>query len=112
MSDAIIAALANNGMSIAVGVCVLIAMSLFIVNISMLAQNGVMADNYSDLKGQVSAIWSVGGVGILFSFIAILIYYYNLPQPQPSSTFIALIMSSLAIFISYSAMATAIIVKK
>lgn len=98
--------------NIAVGICILVAIGLFIANISMLAQNGVMADSYSDLKGQISTIWSLGGVGILFSFIAILIYFNSLQPSQPSSIFIALIMSTLAIFISYCAMATAVIVKK
>jgi hypothetical protein len=97
--------------NIAVGICVLVAIGLFITNVSMLAQNGVMADSYSDLKGQVSTIWSLGGVGILFSLIAIWIYYNS--QTESSFTvFIALVMSTLAIFISYSAMATAVIVKK
>ena len=100
-----------NVTNIAVGICVLVAIGLFITNISMLAQNGVMADSYSDLKGQVSSIWSLGGVGILFSFIAIWIYCSS-QDNQPSSIFIALIISSLAIFISYCAMATAVIVKK
>ena len=100
-----------NVTNIAVGICVLVAIGLFITNVSMLAQNGVMADSYSDLKGQVSTIWSLGGVGILFSLIAIWIYYNS--QTEPSSTaFIALVMSTLAIFISYSAMATSVIVKK
>jgi hypothetical protein len=100
-----------NVTNIAVGICVLVAIGLFITNVSMLAQNGVMADSYSDLKGQISTIWSLGGVGILFSLIAIWIYYNS--QTEPSYTvFIALIMSTLAIFISYSAMATAVIVKK
>jgi hypothetical protein len=88
----------------------LIAMGLFIANISMLAQNGVMADSYSDLKGQISSIWSLGGVGIVFSTLAIWIFCNQ--SDQPSSIFIALILSSLAIFISYCAMATAVIVKK
>jgi hypothetical protein len=100
-----------NVTNIAIGICVLVAIGLFITNVSMLAQNGVMADSYSDLKGQVSTIWSLGGVGILFSFISTWIYYNS--QNQPSSTvFIALVMSILAIFISYCAMATAVIVKK
>ena len=88
----------------------LIAMGLFIANISMLAKNGVMADSYSDLKGQISSIWSLGGVGILFSFIAIWIYCTH--TEQEPAIFISLIMSSLAILISYCAMATAVIVKK
>jgi hypothetical protein len=95
---------------IVVGIFALIAMGLFVANISMLAKNGVMADSYSDLKGQISSIWSVGGVGILFSFIAIWIYCIN--TQKDSAIFISLIMSSLAIFISYCAMATAVIVKK
>jgi hypothetical protein len=88
----------------------LIAMGLFIANISMLAQNGVMADSYSDLKGQISSIWSLGGVGIIFSTLAIWIFCNQSDQTAP--IFIALIISSLAIFISYCAMATAVIVKK
>ena len=99
-----------DGPTFALVVCVLIAIGLFIANISILAQNGVMADSYSDLKGQLSKIWSLGGVGILFSFIAIWIYCNN--AGEPSSVFISLIMSSLAIFISYCAMATAVIVKR
>lgn len=95
---------------IVAGVFALIAMGLFIANISMLAKNGVMADSYSDLKGQISSIWSLGGVGILFSFIAIWIYCTH--TGQAPAIFISLIMSSLAIFISYCAMATAVIVKK
>ena len=87
------------------------AMGLFIANISMLAQNGVMADSYSDLKGQLSSIWSLGGVGIIFSTLAIWIFC-NQSDQTPPSVFIALIISSLAIFISYCAMATAVIVKK
>lgn len=106
----IIESVQNNISIIMIGFCVLVAISLFIANIAMLAQNGVMADSYSDLKGQISTIWSLGGVGILFSFIAIWIYCNT--SNQPSSIFVALIMSSLAIFISYSAMATAVIVKK
>jgi hypothetical protein len=101
----------SNVSMIAIGLCILVAIGLFIANVAMLAQNGVMADSYSDLKGQISTIWSLGGVGILFSFIAIWIYYNSLKE-QPSSIFVALVMSSLAIFISYSAMATAVIVKK
>jgi hypothetical protein len=99
-----------NMSTIGIVLCVLIAIALFITNITILAQNGVMADSYSDLKGQISKIWSLGGVGILFSFIAIWIYCNN--PPQSSATFISLIMSSLAIFISYCAMATAVIVKR
>ena len=100
----------QNSIIIVVGIFALVAMGLFIANISMLAKNGVMADSYSDLKGQISSIWSVGGVGILFSFLAIWIYCSN-PAQSPA-IFISLIMSSLAIFISYCAMATAVIVKK
>jgi hypothetical protein len=96
---------------IGIVICVLVAIGLFIANVSMLAQNGVMADSYSDLKGQISTIWSLGGVGILFSFIAIWIYYNSL-KDQPPSIFIALVISTLAIFISYCSMATAVIVKK
>ena len=92
------------------GVFILATMGLFIANVAMLAQNGVMADSYSDLKGQVATIWSLGGVGILLSFIAIWIFCHKFDVP--SSTFIALIMSSFAILISYSAMAIAVIVKK
>jgi hypothetical protein len=88
----------------------LIAMGLFIANISMLAKNGVMADSYSDLKGQITSIWSLGGVGIIFSTLAIWIFCNQ--SDQSSAIFIALIVSSLAIFISYCAMATAVIVKK
>jgi hypothetical protein len=102
--------ISTNSIIILVGIFTLVAMGLFIANISMLAKNGVMADSYSDLKGQISSIWSVGGVGILFSFLAIWIYCSN-PAQSPA-IFISLIMSSLAIFISYCAMATAVIVKK
>jgi hypothetical protein len=111
MSSGIVQVVENNVSTIGIVICVLVAIGLFIANIAMLARNGVMADSYSDLKGQLSTIWSLGGVGILFSFIAIWIYYNSLSN-QPSSIFIALIVSSLAIFISYCAMATAVIVKK
>ena len=102
--------ISENSTIIVAGVFGLIAMGLFIANISMLAKNGVMADSYSDLKGQISSIWSLGGVGILFSFIAIWIYCTH--TEQEPAIFISLIMSSLAILISYCAMATAVIVKK
>ena len=100
----------DNPSIILVGIFTLGAVALFITNVAMLAHNGVMADSYSDLKGQVSSIWSLGGVGILFSFLAIWIYSYSAELTTP--VFIALLISSLAIFISYCAMATAIIVKK
>ena len=102
--------ISENSTIIVAGVFGLIEMGLFIANISMLAKNGVMADSYSDLKGQISSIWSLGGVGILFSFIAIWIYCTH--TEQEPAIFISLIMSSLAILISYCAMATAVIVKK
>ena len=100
----------HNATNILIGIFALAAVGLFIGNISILANNGMMADQYSDLKGQLSTIWSLGGVGILCSFIAIWIYCNNSGQTSP--VFIALIMSSLAVFISYCAMASAVIVKK
>jgi hypothetical protein len=106
----IVKTIMDNPLIILAALFALGAVALFIVNISMLAQNGVMADSYSDLKGQVSTIWSLGGVGVLLSFIAIWIYSYSADMTTP--VFIALLMSSLAIFISYSSMATAVIVKK
>ena len=93
------------------GFCVLVAISLFITNIVLLSKNGVMDDQHSSLKGQLASIWSVGGVGILFSGIAIWLYY-NSENSLPPTIIISLVLSSFAIFISYSAMAAAVIVKK
>ena len=89
----------------------LVAIILFITNISLLAKNGASADSYSDLTPQLASIWSVGGVGILFSCIAIWFYYYTRTD-QSSAVVIALVLSSIAIFISYCAMATAVITKR
>jgi hypothetical protein len=94
------------------GFCVLVAMILFITNIALLSKNGVSADQYSDLTPQLASIWSVGGVGILFSCIAIWFYYNSSSTGQSTPITIALVLSSFAIFISYCAMATAVITKK
>jgi hypothetical protein len=90
----------------------LVAMILFITNISLLAKNGASADSYSDLTPQLASIWSVGGVGILFSCIAIWFYYNSSNTGQSTPIMIALVLSSFAIFISYCAMATAVITKR
>lgn len=105
-SSDLLSNITNNKLTFSVGLLLIIAIIMFIVSFSYMAKFAGHADDWNVIKEQISQIFMYTGIGISFLMLALFLFIIQ----DPTYTMrITLILSTIAVGLSFSSLAVAVI---